>query len=47
MVAEKIATNVRAVLGEARQKGIMPREAALTLARSRVERAMTYQRWHA
>jgi hypothetical protein len=25
----------------------MPREAALTLARSRVGRAMTYQRWHA
>ena len=45
-IAEKISTNVRAVLDEARNNRIMPREAAVALARARVERAMTFQRWH-
>jgi glutamate dehydrogenase/leucine dehydrogenase len=46
MIAEKIAANTRAVLASARKKGILPREAAVDLARSRVQRAMTFRRWH-
>jgi glutamate dehydrogenase (NAD(P)+) len=46
-VAEKIAANTRTVLAQARKQRIMPREAAVALAKMRVERAMTFQRWHA
>jgi hypothetical protein len=37
---------VRAVLDEAKKNRIMPRQAAVALAKARVERAMTFQRWH-
>jgi glutamate dehydrogenase (NAD(P)+) len=46
MIAEKIAANTHAVLAEAKRKRILPREAAVALAKARVERAMTFQRWH-
>ena len=45
-IAEKIAANTRAVLDQAKRKRIMPRQAAVELAKTRVERAMTFQRWH-
>jgi glutamate dehydrogenase (NAD(P)+) len=45
-IAEKISVNVRAVLDDAKKNRIMPREAAVALAKARVERAMTFQRWH-
>jgi glutamate dehydrogenase (NAD(P)+) len=46
-IAEKIAANTRAVLKTATDKGVPPREAALELARKRVERAMELRRWQA
>lgn len=46
-IAEKIAANTRAVLELARSKRMHPREAAVELARARVERAMSYRRWQA
>jgi glutamate dehydrogenase (NAD(P)+) len=45
-IAEKIAANVHAVLAEATKKHIMPREAAVALAKARVKRAMSFERWH-
>jgi len=44
-IAEKIATNTRAILEMARARAILPREAAVELARARVERAMSFRRW--
>jgi glutamate dehydrogenase (NAD(P)+) len=44
-IAGKIAANTRAVIETARAKGVPPREAALDLARARVERAMGLRRW--
>jgi glutamate dehydrogenase (NAD(P)+) len=46
-IAEKIAANTRVVLETARTKGVPPREAAVDLARGRVERAMDLRRWQA
>jgi glutamate dehydrogenase (NAD(P)+) len=46
-IAEKIATNTRAVLEMARSRRILPREAAVELARTRVERAMSFRRCQA
>jgi glutamate dehydrogenase (NAD(P)+) len=46
-IAEKITANTRAVLGGAREQGVPPREAALELARKRVERAMDLRRLQA
>jgi glutamate dehydrogenase (NAD(P)+) len=46
-IAERIAANTCAVLGTAKAKGMPPREAAIDLARSRVERAMGFRRWQA
>ncbi len=46
-IAEKIAANTRAVLELARSKRILPREAAVELAHTRVERAMSLRRWQA
>ncbi|HZT47321.1 MAG TPA: Glu/Leu/Phe/Val dehydrogenase [Hyphomicrobiaceae bacterium] len=46
-IAEKIAANTRAVLDMARGRRILPREAAVVLARQRVERAMSLRRWQA
>jgi glutamate dehydrogenase (NAD(P)+) len=45
-ISEKIAANTRAVLEEAKKKKVMPRQAAVALARQRVERAMSFRRWH-
>jgi glutamate dehydrogenase (NAD(P)+) len=44
-IAEKIRDNTQQVLVEAKQDGILPRQAAINLATRRVERAMTYKRW--
>jgi glutamate dehydrogenase (NAD(P)+) len=46
-IADKIAANTRAVLETAKAKGVPPREAAVDLARTRVERAMDLRRWQA
>jgi glutamate dehydrogenase (NAD(P)+) len=46
-IAEKIAANTRAVLGLAAQRGMLPREAAVELARAQVERAMDARRFQA
>lgn len=44
-IEEKIAANTRAVLEASRDDKVPPREAALTLARQRVEAAMALRRW--
>jgi glutamate dehydrogenase (NAD(P)+) len=46
-IADKIAANTCAVLKTAKETGVPPREAALDLARKRVERAMDLRRWQA
>jgi len=45
-IAEKIGSNTRAVLEKVWADGLMPRESAERLARTRVEHAMTLRRWH-
>jgi glutamate dehydrogenase (NAD(P)+) len=44
-IEEKIRTNTLEVLEEARKNQILPRQAALNLAKRRIEKAMTYRRW--
>jgi glutamate dehydrogenase (NAD(P)+) len=44
MIEEKIRANTLETLQRARREGILPREAATRMARSRVEDAMRYQR---
>lgn len=44
-IRERIGGNTREVLERARVQASTPRAAALTLARERVERAMTHRRW--
>jgi glutamate dehydrogenase (NAD(P)+) len=44
MIQEKIAENTRAVLQEARDRRILPRAAAIDLARARVQEAAGYRR---
>ena len=44
-IAEKIRVNTTAVLEDALKSGAMPRQAAVALARRRVEAAMTYRRF--
>ncbi len=44
-IAEKIRTNTEAVLARAEAAGVLPREAAMALARARIERAMQTRRW--
>jgi glutamate dehydrogenase/leucine dehydrogenase len=44
VIEEKIRDNTRQVLGGARQRGVLPRTAAVDLARGRVEEAMRYRR---
>jgi hypothetical protein len=46
-IAEKIAANTRAVLESATTKRVPPRTAAVDLARTRVERAMSLRRHQA
>lgn len=45
-IEEKLRRNTREVLQIARDKHILPRDAALALARDRVEKAMQHRRWH-
>lgn len=44
-IEEKLRRNTRQVLENAKTKGILPREAAVDLALTRVKQAMTYRRW--
>ena len=44
-IADKIARNTREVLEAARASGAPPREAAVALARKRVDEASSYRRW--
>jgi glutamate dehydrogenase (NAD(P)+) len=46
-IAEKISTNTHAVLEMAKSRRMLPREAAVGVARARVERAMRMRRWQA
>ena len=46
VIEEKLRRNTREVLETAAREQILPREAALALARRRVEAAMAYRRWH-
>jgi glutamate dehydrogenase (NAD(P)+) len=46
-IAEKIGANTRAVLEAARRPGLLPRAAAVELARRRVRAAMGLRRWDA
>jgi glutamate dehydrogenase (NAD(P)+) len=44
-IRDKISANTRTMLEEAKQKNILPREAALDLAQRRVMKAMALKRW--
>jgi len=44
-IKEKVGRNTEQVLAEAKEKDMLPREAAVELAVSRVKRAMGYRRW--
>jgi glutamate dehydrogenase (NAD(P)+) len=44
-IAERIRANTAAVLDLAKQRRVTPRQAAVELARERVQRAMTTRRW--
>lgn len=45
VIQNKVRTNTRLILEESRNKNILPREAAMNLAVSRVEKAMSFKRW--
>jgi len=45
-IEEKLRRNMREVLETAQQEQILPRDAALAMARRRVEQAMSHRRWH-
>jgi len=45
-IEERLRRNTREVLETARQQQILPRDAALAMARRRVEQAMDHRRWH-
>jgi glutamate dehydrogenase (NAD(P)+) len=45
-IEEKLRRNTREVLETAQRERIMPRDAALEIARKRVQQAMNYRRWH-
>ncbi len=44
-IEEKLRHNTKLVLDAVRQKGILPREAAMELALQRVKRAVSFRRW--
>jgi len=44
-IEEKIRANVEAVLNDAAAERVPPRQAAMRLARARVEEAMSYRRF--
>jgi glutamate dehydrogenase (NAD(P)+) len=45
-IEEKLRRNTREVLETAQREQILPRDAALAMARRRVEQAMQHRRWH-
>ena len=45
-IEEKLRRNTREVLETAQQEQILPRDAAMAMARRRVEQAMSHRRWH-
>jgi glutamate dehydrogenase (NAD(P)+) len=45
-IEEKLCRNTREVLESAQQEQILPRDAALAMARRRVDQAMSHRRWH-
>ena len=45
LIEEKVRNNTAQVLEAAKTRGILPREAAVELAKVRVKRAMKYRRW--
>lgn len=45
-IEEKLRRNTREVLQTAKQEKILPREAALALARKRIDKAMSFRRWN-
>ncbi len=45
IIEKKVRSNTRLVLEESRTKKITPREAAMNLAVTRVEKAMSFKRW--
>jgi glutamate dehydrogenase (NAD(P)+) len=45
VIEKMIRSNTRLVLEESRTKNILPREAAMNLAVTRVKKAMSYKRW--
>ena len=45
-IEEKLRRNTREVLETAQREQILPRDAALAMARQRVEQAMNHRRWH-
>lgn len=44
-IEEKLRRNTTEVLESAKQEQILPREAALAIARKRIDRAMSFRRW--
>ncbi|HEV2335246.1 MAG TPA: Glu/Leu/Phe/Val dehydrogenase [Stellaceae bacterium] len=44
-IDEKIRANTAAILGTVQSRGLLPRMAALDLAKTRIERAMAVRRW--
>jgi len=44
-IAEKIESNTKKVLKEAKKSSLPPRKAAVSLAVQKVKEAMTYRRW--
>jgi glutamate dehydrogenase (NAD(P)+) len=44
-IREKLRHNTREVLKDAREKGVLPRDAAIGLALKRVKKAMGFKRW--
>jgi len=45
-IEEKLRRNTREVLETAKREKILPREASLAIARQRIDKAMSYQRWN-
>ena len=45
VIEKMVRTNTRLVLEESRTKNILPREAAMNLAVTRVQKAMSFKRW--
>ena len=45
-IEEKLCRNTREVLEAAQQEQILPRDAALAMARRRVDQAMSHRRWN-